>query len=247
MTVQPPPPPPPDVSPPPPPDVSPPPPPGTASVPVATVQFPMTGVPRTVEELRDLRARRSELSDQLQSAASRRNAVATRLRAADGADRAGLEQRLQLLDQRILQLENDIAATGQQLAATPANLLGRSSSTAMPPRMRENFRERTGVAVGSLFTLLVLAPLALSAARMMWRRSTQPAQRDPETTQRLMRLESAVDTIAVEIERVSEGQRFLTRLLAEPNGTARLDALPQHDPVARAASAPTADIRLDRA
>jgi hypothetical protein len=32
---------------------------------------------------------------------------------------------------------------------------------------------------------------------------------------RLARLESAVDTIAVEIERVSEAQRFTTRILAE--------------------------------
>jgi hypothetical protein len=31
------------------------------------------------------------------------------------------------------------------------------------------------------------------------------------------RLESAVDAIAVEIERISEGQRFVTRLLTEPS------------------------------
>jgi hypothetical protein len=36
-----------------------------------------------------------------------------------------------------------------------------------------------------------------------------------ETAQRLERLESAVDTIAVEIERISEGQRFVTKLLSE--------------------------------
>jgi hypothetical protein len=30
------------------------------------------------------------------------------------------------------------------------------------------------------------------------------------------RLENAVDAIAVEIERISEGQRFVTRLLTEP-------------------------------
>jgi hypothetical protein len=32
---------------------------------------------------------------------------------------------------------------------------------------------------------------------------------------RLARLESAVDSIAIEVERISEGQRFTTRLLTE--------------------------------
>lgn len=36
-----------------------------------------------------------------------------------------------------------------------------------------------------------------------------------ETEQRLARIEQAVDSIAVEVERISEGQRFTTRLLAE--------------------------------
>ena len=33
--------------------------------------------------------------------------------------------------------------------------------------------------------------------------------------QRLVRIEAAVDTVAVEIERISEAQRFQTRLLSE--------------------------------
>jgi hypothetical protein len=35
---------------------------------------------------------------------------------------------------------------------------------------------------------------------------------------RLARIEEAVDTIAVEIERMGEGQRFVTKLLAEGSG-----------------------------
>lgn len=40
--------------------------------------------------------------------------------------------------------------------------------------------------------------------------------------QRLERIEQAVDAIAVEVERLAEGQRFATRLLSE--GTARGEA-----------------------
>ncbi|MEW5916348.1 MAG: hypothetical protein AB1762_08080 [Gemmatimonadota bacterium] len=41
--------------------------------------------------------------------------------------------------------------------------------------------------------------------------------------QRLERIEQAVDAIAVEVERLSEGQRFATRLLSE--GTPRKEPL----------------------
>ena len=43
--------------------------------------------------------------------------------------------------------------------------------------------------------------------------------------QRLERVEHAVEAIAVEIERVSEGQRFVTKLLSE-RAQPRLDELP---------------------
>lgn len=37
-----------------------------------------------------------------------------------------------------------------------------------------------------------------------------------ELAGRIMRIEQAVESIAVEVERISEGQRFVTKLLAEP-------------------------------
>lgn len=36
-----------------------------------------------------------------------------------------------------------------------------------------------------------------------------------ERDERLARIETAVEAMAIEIERISEGQRFVTRLLAE--------------------------------
>ncbi len=39
---------------------------------------------------------------------------------------------------------------------------------------------------------------------------------------RIERLTQAVDAIAVEVERIGEGQRFVTRLLAEPGERATL-------------------------
>ena len=39
-----------------------------------------------------------------------------------------------------------------------------------------------------------------------------------EVTARLERMEQAIDSIAVEVERISEGQRFTTKLLSERTG-----------------------------
>jgi hypothetical protein len=47
---------------------------------------------------------------------------------------------------------------------------------------------------------------------------TAPAQNNAALEARLSRIEEAVETIAVEIERMGEGQRFVTKLLAEGAG-----------------------------
>jgi hypothetical protein len=52
-----------------------------------------------------------------------------------------------------------------------------------------------------------------------------------EAQQRLERLEQAVDAIALELERVGEGQRFVTRLLAERESKGKAPPSPQPDPV----------------
>jgi Na+-transporting methylmalonyl-CoA/oxaloacetate decarboxylase gamma subunit len=178
------------------------------------VQALTGGVPTTPQELSALRARRSELSNQLESAAGRRNRLAERLKTADPAERPGLTERIGVLDQRMVQLESDIAITGRQLTAAPASLLA-STSDADKVFGVLNGGMITGMSV--VFTIFVLAPLALAASRLMWRRATRPAPPPqlPETAQRLERIEQAVDAIAIEVERVSEGQRFVTRLLSE--------------------------------
>ena len=58
-------------------------------------------------------------------------------------------------------------------------------------------------------------------------RSPQAAQLNPATEDRLVRIERAVDSIAIEVERISEAQRFTARLLAEGR---RPDALVAPDP-----------------
>jgi hypothetical protein len=46
-------------------------------------------------------------------------------------------------------------------------------------------------------------------------KETLTAGRDPELLARVARVEQIVESTAIEIERISEGQRFTTRLLSE--------------------------------
>jgi hypothetical protein len=54
-------------------------------------------------------------------------------------------------------------------------------------------------------------------ARILWRWGSlrQPAIRAEHDDERMQRLETAVDTIAIEVERISEAQRFMVGLLSE--------------------------------
>jgi hypothetical protein len=59
-------------------------------------------------------------------------------------------------------------------------------------------------------------PLARAFARRMERQPIAPAI-TPELAAQIGRMEQAIDSIAIEVERISEGQRFTTKLLAERN------------------------------
>jgi hypothetical protein len=59
-------------------------------------------------------------------------------------------------------------------------------------------------------------PIARAYARRLDGRPNDPTL-PPELTGRLERMEQALDSIAIEVERISEAQRFTTKLLADRN------------------------------
>jgi len=168
-----------------------------------------------------LRARREELSNQLSSAQNRRNDIARQLQSSrlQGQARTGLEQRLTVLDDRIARLEQDIDRVGQQLASAPGELI--AGSTPPPPINRFGPSPGQMTAISIVFTIGVLAPLALAISRGLLRRMSRPVAlpESRETNARLENLERGLEAVAIEIERMSEGQRFVTKLLSE--GAAR--------------------------
>jgi hypothetical protein len=73
------------------------------------------------------------------------------------------------------------------------------------------------VPFGAFATACILAigvPLVRAYARKMDADAKNP--RVPmEVTQRLERIEQSIEAVAIEVERISEGQRFTTKLLSE--------------------------------
>lgn len=77
----------------------------------------------------------------------------------------------------------------------------------------------TLIPVIAILSVFVGFPIAIGASRWLWKRASGeiPPRRalTDDTAFRLERMQQSIDAMAVEIERISEGQRFVTKVLAE--------------------------------
>jgi hypothetical protein len=159
-----------------------------------------------------LRAIRDELSSQRQTLANRRGAIASSYEGATGANREGIGARLTVLDNNIITLENQIADVGARMAnAKPSTGTLGANGNGWTSDKVANF----GFSIFLATALVTAYVMRRFARRRMLRTPATPALGPAASNERLERIEQAVDTIAVEIERVSENQRFMTRLMTE--------------------------------
>lgn len=161
-----------------------------------------------------LRAQRTELRSQLENLEDKRRDLSQRLEEpmVGGADRKGLEQRITEIDGRISAIDKQIAESETQIARA-AGVPG----AVVPPKPipRDGPPEEVFI-LGGMFIVIVLLPLSIAMARRIWRRGVATIAKLPaELTDRLTRLEQGMDAIAVEVERVGEGQRYMSRLFSE--------------------------------
>ena len=72
----------------------------------------------------------------------------------------------------------------------------------------------------ALFAMVAVVSLGVPLARGYARRLGEggPTKLPADLLARLERMEQSIDSIAVEVERISEGQRFTTKLLADRAG-----------------------------
>ena len=198
------------------------------AAPRATQSVPIA-IPQTQGDVDVLLSRRSELSDQLSSATGRRNDLARQLRSARaGPDQAGIEARITQLDARIISIESDMQDIGHAVAQAPRGLRQTSTSTGVPFRYGQpSAGQITAISIIGMIT--VLMPLSIAFARALLRRSSRPPapQIPKDVSDRLERMEQGIDAVAVEVERIGEGQRFVTQLMSD---RAQRAAIPESVP-----------------
>ncbi len=187
---------------------------------------PIAGSPEQV--YRGLREKRSVLSAQKNDLEDERGDLARQLRSGPvgDADRSGLEQRLAQVDQAIAKVSIDIAETDAQVAqasSVPGAIVEE------PPRDGwVNGPPPELIAFGMGLLAVLFFPIMIARARRLWRSANVVSAVPPELVEKLATMERGIDTIAVEVERIGEGQRFVTQLLAERADAAQV-ALPRSE------------------
>lgn len=187
---------------------------------------PVSGSPEQI--YRGLREKREVLRDQKDQLENERQSIKQELRAtpSGAADRSGLEQRLAQVDQAIVKVSIDIAETDAQVAQA-ASIPG--AKVEEPPQNAWEFGPPVElIAMGMVLTAALLFPVMLARARRLWRSANVISAVPPDLVDKISAMERGIDSIAVEVERIGEGQRFVTQLLAERADAARV-TLPRND------------------
>jgi hypothetical protein len=158
------------------------------------------------------------LTNQLDELQSTRREITGQLEdiPAGSPDRTPLVARMTDIDSRITSVDHLLASNATDIAkaaAIPGAVVER------PPDIPRGPPPEAWV-LGGMFMVIVLLPLSIAWARRIWRRSAAAVASFPrEIGDRLLRMEQALEATSVEVERIGEGQRFLTRLFTEGEGS----------------------------
>lgn len=168
-------------------------------------------------ELHMLMAKRIELQQQLESLTDRRGEVADQMHGAEAPARPGLVARLQALDERIARLEQEILQADDAIASgVAAGIIVppmEQTGTSEPPQIPAFSDEAVKVMIGEGLAFVLLG---IVLYQLGWRRAKAKfARATPDESGRIDQLQNSVDAIAVEIERISEGQRYVSKVLHE--------------------------------
>jgi hypothetical protein len=163
---------------------------------------------------------KSVLQDQMRELVEQRSSLTNELgrTSYSSSDRKGLEDRISAIDKRIAGVDDQVAKVDLQIsdvAAVPGAVVPRVEIPRGGP-------PDAAYQLAGMFMVVVLLPLSIAYARRIWKRTATVVSSIPaDLMARIQRIEQAVETSGIEIERIGEGQRFITKLFSE-----KLNALP---------------------
>ena len=170
-------------------------------------------------------ARREQLQAKLDNLIKQRLEFRVEIAQRPAGDEVSSEMQkyLPVLDEQIKLAEFEVGRVAGQSADAKAP--STSSAPAWPtlPALPDEY-----VLLGGLFLVVAILPLSIALARRIWRR-TEPERvaPAPELEQRLVAMQTSIDSVAMEVERIGEGQRYVTGLLNAQLGGAPQEARQQ--------------------
>jgi len=193
-------------------------------------------------KLGDLRAKASDLKLRTSDLEVRKNQLGEQRR------RLGADVAPGMIDKQLADAEHELASTRIQLESMNQQIedlqteremarvfglqgppgIATTAPPAIDPRISNRIELERGAAIGGF---LLLVPFVIVYARRLWHRGGPQQRNDIEESPRLQRMEQAIESIALEVERIGEAQRFTTKLLADrqPDAVARM-AMPRKEP-----------------
>ena len=163
-----------------------------------------------------LQARQEILNDHVEKLSEFREELARDLNERTGADKEGIEARLKQLDGQIQQAQSDLMVVAKQVAEAAPAAYAEQVRT-----VYRGFDDGDMFGAGFIGASIMFALFLPFIIRNFFRRrragatGTTSTQVPTIAAERIDRMEQSIDSIAVEIERVSENQRFMTRLMTE--------------------------------
>ena len=207
-----------------------------------------TPAPRAAgSTLRAFDQQRSELNSQLTSLTIQRDLLNQQLRNADAAGQAQLQAQIKAVGERTTQVIKQMAAVddaanraladGSGLAVLPGQGLGRGDAViSLPPPISD--RAAAGSERVAIFGIIGLTVMVVFALQWLRRPRLASTALGPSDVGRLERLQQAVDVIAIEVERISEAQRVLSKALVDAKVLGSGPAEDVRSPVRERAKAP---------
>lgn len=201
---------------------------GSAQPTPALAPAAQTAIPQTRAELNGLVAKRSELERQLEQLTDRRQELFQQRQRMGRQEGQGHDNRIALIDEQTTQIEREVlqlnTAIAQGTAAVAAS--GEEFTTTQQPNYRDVRSEVRSAAedavvetmFGSAAGLLAMYVVWRGIRRWIWKKkpaSAVTAAAAPDQSPRLEQLQQSVDVIALEVERISEAQRFLAKVMNE--------------------------------
>ena len=182
-----------------------------------------------------LTMQRGELQSQLEQLAHRRNQLFAQSHTSDGPARRELESRMREIDARSSRIDGQI----QQLNDRIVEAMGRvrSGEAVVEPRVNVPqitippfeggfpFRQR-GPDMRQVGAFLAVEAVVLTLVGLMFWRIGMKRMREQfermftQQAAQMNQLQQAVDVIGIEVERISEGQRYVAKVLTDGSAPA---------------------------